>query len=43
MASIKEEFIYMPRDIEEYTNVVREYTEMGLPGCVGLVDCVHIG
>ena len=36
MASIKEEFVYMPRDMEEYT-------EMGLPGCVGSVDCVHIG
>ena len=43
MASIKEEFIYMPRDMEEYANVVGEYTEMGLPGCVGSVDCVHIG
>jgi hypothetical protein len=31
------------RDMEEYTNVVGEYTEMGLPGCVGSVDCVHIG
>jgi hypothetical protein len=43
MASIKEEFVYMPRDMEEYTSVVGEYTEMGLPGCVGSVDCVHIG
>jgi hypothetical protein len=34
----------MPRNMEEYTNVVGEYyTEMGLPGCVGSVDCVHIG
>ena len=43
MASIKEEFIYMPRDMEEFNNVVGEYTAMGLPGCVGSVDCVHIG
>jgi hypothetical protein len=43
MASIKEEYIYMPRDMVEYNTVVGEYTEMGLPGCVGSVDCVHIG
>ena len=41
MASIKEEFICMPRDMEEFNSVVGElYTAMGLPGCVGSVDCL---
>mgnify|MGYP006183354585 CR=1 FL=1 len=33
----------MPSDDEQYSFVVNEYSDMGLPGCVGSVDCVHIG
>ena len=36
MASLQHDFIYMPW-------VVNEYSDKGLPGCVGSVDCVHIG
>ena len=43
MSSLKDEFIFMPRNRDEYNFVVGEYTEMGLPGCVGSIDCVHIG
>jgi Plant transposon protein len=43
MLSLKDEFIYLPRNREEYDFVVGEYAEMGLPGCVGSIDCVHIG
>jgi Plant transposon protein len=43
MSSLKDDFIYLPRDLEEYNHVVGEYADMGLPGCVGSVDCVHIG
>ena len=43
MASIKGEFIYMPHDEESFAKVVGEYSARGLPGCVGSVDCVHIG
>jgi Plant transposon protein len=43
MSSLKDEFIYLPRHWDEYDFVVGEYAEMGLPGCVGSIDCVHIG
>ena len=43
MASIKERYIYMPLDDASYQKVVGEYTARGFPGCVGSVDCVHIG
>jgi hypothetical protein len=43
MASIKDEFIFMPSDDKTFNKVVGEYTNRGLPaGCVGSVDCVHI-
>ena len=43
MASVKEKFIYMPHEQLELDFVTDEYKAMGLPGCVGSVDCVHIG
>ena len=42
MASIKDKFIFMPSDNKTFNKVVGEYTNRGLPGCVGSVDCVHI-
>ena len=43
MSSLKAEYIYMPRDDTELKFVVGEYEELGLPGCIGSIDCVHIG
>jgi hypothetical protein len=43
MASTKPEFILFPLDNDGYRFVVDGHTSMGLPGCVGSVDCVHIG
>ena len=43
MASISDEYIYMPRDDATYKRVVGEYTARGFPGCIGSIDCVHIG
>ena len=43
MLSIKAEFIQYPRDEHEYWFVVDGYAAVGLPGCVGSVDCVHTG
>jgi hypothetical protein len=43
MSSLKAEYIYMPRDDTELKFVVGEYEALGLPGCIGSVDCVHIG
>jgi hypothetical protein len=43
MALISDEYIYMPRDDATYKRVVGEYTARGFPGCIGSIDCVHIG
>ena len=44
MSSIKDDYIYLPRNEMELRQVVEEYEqEVGLPGCTGSVDCVHIG
>ena len=43
MSSIKERFIFFPSDDESLKFVCDEYAQLGLPGCVGSVDCVHIG
>jgi hypothetical protein len=43
MASIKERYMYMPLDDASYRKVVGEYSSRGFPGCIGSVDCVHIG
>jgi hypothetical protein len=43
MASIKHLFIFFPSDDEMLKRVWDEYAQLGLPGCVGSVDCVHIG
>jgi hypothetical protein len=43
MASIKDAFIFMPQDDYTFQKVTEDYASRGLPGCVGSVDCVHIG
>jgi hypothetical protein len=43
MASIKERYIYIPHYGASYQKVVGEYTSRGFPGCIGSVDCGHIG
>ena len=43
MASVKDEFIFMPHDDDTLRKVTDEYAARGLPGCVGSIDCVHIG
>jgi hypothetical protein len=43
MSSIKDEFIFMPQDDRTFQKVTEEYAARDLPGCVGSVDCVHIG
>ena len=36
------QIIFLPRDNAEYDGVESVYRKKGLPGCVGLVDCVHV-
>ncbi|KAI2498892.1 Plant transposon protein [Fragilaria crotonensis] len=43
MSSIQKEYIFMPTNDEQFERVVGEYSTRGLPGCVGSVDCVHVG
>ena len=43
MASVKHLFIYMPQEEAQLRFIMEEYRDMGLPGCVGSVDCVHVG
>ncbi len=43
MSSIKDEFIFMPHDDYTFQRVTEEHGARGLPGCIGSVDCVHIG
>ena len=39
---MKEEYIYMPRTITELHQVSLYYSDVGLPGCCGSMDVVHI-
>ncbi|KAI2512244.1 Plant transposon protein [Fragilaria crotonensis] len=41
MASVKDEFIFFPRDDVGHKFIVDEYGSIGFPGCIGSVDCVH--
>ena len=43
MASVKDEFIFFPRDDVGHKFIVDEYGSIGFPGCIGSVDCVHVG
>ena len=42
MCSIQDEFIYLPRDEEELNETMEQYESVGLPGCIGSIDVVHI-
>ncbi len=39
---MKDEYICIPRNITELHRVSRDYNAVGLPGCVGSMDVVHI-
>jgi hypothetical protein len=43
MHAIKNEFIFMPRNAEELEIISSDYHTLGLPGCCGSADGVHIG
>jgi len=42
IVDMKEEYIYMPRNITELSHVSSSYADVGLPGCCGSMDVVHI-
>jgi hypothetical protein len=43
MASIKDKFISLPINEFELDRVLRSYSRYGFVGCIGSIDCVHIG
>jgi hypothetical protein len=42
MVDMKDDFIYLPRNVGEMNRLERDYREVGLPGACGSVDVVHI-
>ena len=42
IVDMKDEYIYMPRNITELNRVSSCYGVAGLPGCIGSIDVVHI-
>jgi hypothetical protein len=43
MVEMKDEYIFLPRKIAELHRTSKEcYEEVGLPGCCGSMDVVHI-
>lgn len=35
-------YVYAPTTLDDITKVAKIYDKLGLPGCVGSIDCVHI-
>ena len=42
MDSIFTEYIYFPKDENEFLKTMARYEELGLPGAIGSVDVVHV-
>ncbi len=42
IVDMKEEYIYMPKNITELNHVSSSYGVAGLPGCCGSIDVVHV-
>ena len=42
MVTLYDDFIIPPKTQDEIDRVTRVYELKGLPGCIGLIDCVHI-
>jgi hypothetical protein len=42
VVGMKDEHVYMPKNITELNRVSSSYGEAGLPGCCGSIDVVHV-
>jgi hypothetical protein len=42
VSSIADEYIFMPRTLDELASMMRHYEEVGLPGVARSVDAVHV-
>ncbi len=39
---MREEYIYMPKNMRELNKIVKWYSAVGLPGACGSIDVVHV-
>jgi hypothetical protein len=42
LVDMKDEYIFLPRNLTELKCVNEDYNDTGLPGCVGSMDVVHV-
>jgi hypothetical protein len=42
MVEMKEEYIFLPWNVTELQRINKYYNDVGLPGCCGLMDVVHV-
>ncbi len=42
IVDMKDEYVYMPRNITKLRRLTSNYDEVGLPGCCGSMDVVHV-
>ena len=42
MVNMKEEYVYLPRNLTELRRLSVDYDNVGLPGCCGSMDVVHV-
>ena len=42
MVGMKDEYVFLPRNIVELRRMSKYYNDVGLPGCCGSMDVVHI-
>ncbi len=42
MVEMKEEYIFLPRNVTELRQINKYYDNVGLPGCCGLMDVVYV-
>ena len=42
LVDMKDEYIYLPRNLTKLKSVNKDYNAAGLPSCVGSMDVVHV-
>ena len=42
MVDMKDEYVFLPRNVTELHRMSKYYDEVGLPGCCGSMDVVHV-
>jgi hypothetical protein len=42
IVDMRDEYVYLPRNITELRQLTKDYEEQGLPGCTGSMDVVHV-